>query len=180
MYTRTGWYYNTSNFAVPVGEKLLYTKQRIHTNHPDFNKIDNYYMINRYLTPEADIPYGTVGMYTDFDGEIPKDKPKEEVPAVEETPAPELSSPVEETPTEAPEQTQEQSEKTSEEDPVSPELPPPVEEVKEINMTKGAKALVDEKGITDEDLKKITPTGQNGSITKTDVETYLKTLEDNK
>ena len=92
---RSGWWYLTSNLPIPVGNNTLYYKQKINSNHPDFEKIDIKYFTAGALKHENYVPIGERGQYKEFfKTEIPPiameapivetiEKPKEEPVKVE-------------------------------------------------------------------------------------------------
>jgi len=99
---RRGWYYLTRNQPIQVGDKTITFRQRIHSEDPDFKKIDIKYFADGYLIYEAYLPHGTENQYFDFNP-APKpvaETPVTEVPEVVEAPVEPIEAPVE--PIEAP------------------------------------------------------------------------------
>jgi len=70
MFKRSGFYFNNSTASIPVGGATLYSKSKIHSSHPDFDKINIKYFMG-YLIHESNIQRGMWGMYREFDGTIP-------------------------------------------------------------------------------------------------------------
>lgn len=70
MFRRPGWYFLNSSMPISVGNKILYYRQKIHSSHPDFEKIDVKYFVS-YLVHESQVPMGEWGLYIEFDGGIP-------------------------------------------------------------------------------------------------------------
>lgn len=88
---RRGWYFLTRNFPIQVGDRTIVYMQKIHSDDPDFKKIDIKYFADNYLVHEGYLPHGTENQYQEFNPapkelpELPKiELPKEEVePTIE-------------------------------------------------------------------------------------------------
>lgn len=77
--TRFGFYYLNVNITIPVADKVMTYRQKIHSNHPGFFKIDPKYLVN-YLVHESQIPMGERGQYVEFDPQ--GDSPKTAIPVM--------------------------------------------------------------------------------------------------
>lgn len=81
---KIGWYYLNNTMPVPVGQKTMYYRQKIHSSHHDFDKIDIKYFLNALVCEDL-IPMGERGLYTEFSGEIPSYTKVEEEYFIKET-----------------------------------------------------------------------------------------------
>lgn len=82
---RTGWYYLRATAPIQVGTSgTLYFKQKIHSSHPEFNKINPKYIQDGYLRHENLIPFGERNQYVEFTGGINPPKYVEEPKVVVE------------------------------------------------------------------------------------------------
>jgi hypothetical protein len=70
--TRTGYYYNMGQIHIPVKSGRIKPKQKIHSNHPDFVGISQYY--EQYLTDEMAVPAHLRGQFQDFSNDTVVDK----------------------------------------------------------------------------------------------------------
>lgn len=87
---RSGWYFLRAVAPIQVGTSgTIYFKQKIHSSHPEFNKIAQKYFIDGYLKHESFIPLGERGQYKEFTGGI--NPPKFD--AVSEPAAPAVEAP---------------------------------------------------------------------------------------
>jgi len=74
---RSGWYLSTRPIPIPVGNKVIYYLQKIHSSHEDFGKIHSkYFSIS--LKHEASVPPGERNRYIPFDGAVPSYQKKGE------------------------------------------------------------------------------------------------------
>lgn len=70
--TRTGYYYNMGQIHIPVKSGRIKPKQKIHSNHPDFAGISQYY--EQYLTDEMGVSAHLRGQFQDFSSDTVVDK----------------------------------------------------------------------------------------------------------
>jgi hypothetical protein len=56
--------------SIPLGEKLLHPMKKIHSGSEDFKKIDVRYIYNGYVKFERDVPFSSLGRYTDFETDV--------------------------------------------------------------------------------------------------------------
>lgn len=64
---RFGWYYNVSNQTIPVGNKILFPFQKIHSSNPDFKKIDIRYIVNGFLVEENSVSFSILSKFKEFE-----------------------------------------------------------------------------------------------------------------
>lgn len=70
--TRTGYYYNMGQIHIPVKTGRIKPKQKIHSNHPEFINISQYY--EQYLIDEMSVPAHLRGQFQDFSSDTVVDK----------------------------------------------------------------------------------------------------------
>jgi hypothetical protein len=68
---RYGYYFNTSTQSVPMGNNLLHPLQKIHSEHPDFKKMDERYIYNGFVLFERDVPFTSLGRYEEYGTPVP-------------------------------------------------------------------------------------------------------------
>jgi len=71
MLIRDGWYFLTTNMPVPVGNNTLYYRQKIHSTHPDFKKIDPKYFTMGGLKHESLVNIRERNIYFEMKSEVP-------------------------------------------------------------------------------------------------------------
>ena len=135
MKVRDGWYFLVRNMPIPVGTNTLYYHQKIHSTHPDFEKIDPKYFLG-YLKHESEIMPYELGLYSEMDSkapfyksdEIPNEDGTSKVVEEPEKPVEKIEEPVVET-EEKVEETEEKVEEKTEE--TEEKVEEPVEKVEE-------------------------------------------------
>lgn len=62
---RFGYYYNTSTATIPAGDVQIFPLKKIHSEHPDFAKIDKRYVHMGFLKFEREVPFSSISRYTE-------------------------------------------------------------------------------------------------------------------